>query len=128
MVGFETGDQATVENELLHFMPDLVTVKRRNTTYVKGDYVLGTPTTMFSNVKARIQPITPLGTEKTRLKAFPASIADRAEYLITLDNANVYKDGDMVIDAGGLEYNLLAVRFDNATWRPVVRAVAVRVE
>lgn len=128
MTGFEAADMALVTSALEEFMPEVITIKRRSSSQTRGDYVKTTDATIATGIKGRIQPITPLGTEKTRLKSFPASIADRAEYLITLQNSVAYKDGDIVIPESGLEYSLLAVRFDNASWRPVVRAVAVRVE
>lgn len=116
-----------VKRELDKFLQDLATITRQTSTKVKGDYTKGAPTTVASNVPARVQPITPLGTEKTRLKGFPMSIVEKAEYILTLSTvADVNAQDQATIN--GITYNLIAVRFDNATWRPVVRAVAVRVE
>lgn len=127
MTGFPAADQAMVKRELDKFLQDTATITRMTSTKVKGDYVKGPAQTVASNVPARVQPITPLGTEKTRLKAFPMSIVEKAEYLLTLStDAAVEAQDQATID--GVTYNLIAVRFDNATWRPVTRAVAVRVE
>lgn len=128
MGGFEALDLAMVESELEMFLPEVAAITRRASAQTKGDYIKGVATVIATGVACRVQPITPLGTEKTRLKSFPASMVERAEYLVTLDNSIVYKDGDTVTTSNGLEYALIAVRFDNASWRPVVRAVAIRVE
>lgn len=127
MTGFSAADQAMVKRELDKFLQSVGTVTRMTTTKNKGDYVKGAPFTVASNVPCRVQPITPLGTEKTRLKAFPISIVEKAEYLLTLSTTATVEAQDQVT-ISGVTYNLIAVRFDNATWRPVIRAVAVRIE
>ena len=127
MTGFSAADQAMVKRELDKFLQDSATITRMSSSRTKGDYVKGTATTVATGVPARVQPITPLGTEKTRLKAFPMSVVEKAEYLLTLSTSAAVKAQDQA-SINGVTYNLIAVRFDNATWRPVVRAVAVRVE
>jgi hypothetical protein len=127
MTGFSAADQAMVKRELEKFLQDTATITRMTSTKVKGDYVKGAPTTVATDVPARVQPITPLGTEKTRLKGFPMSIVEKAEYLLTL-STDVEVNAQDQAEIDGITYNMIAVRFDNATWRPVYRAVAVRVE
>lgn len=127
MTGFSAADQAMVKRELDKFLQDTATITRMTSSKVKGDYVKGAPNTVATDVPARVQPITPLGTEKTRLKAFPMSIVEKAEYLLTLSTDATVKAQDKA-EINGVVYNMIAVRFDNATWRPVIRAVAVRVE
>lgn len=127
MSGFPAADQAMVRTELAHFLEDLATITRMTTAQTKGDYVVGAVTTVASNVPCRVQPITPLGTEKTRLKAFPASLVEKAEYLLTLAGGTDARAKDLVT-INSVTYHLIAVRFDNATWNPVLRSVAVRVE
>ena len=127
MTGFSEADQAMVKRELDKFLPALAKITRITSTRVKGDYVKGTEEVVATDVPVRVQPITPLGTEKTRLKAFPMSIVEKAEYLITLStDVDVHSQDQAEVD--GVKYNMIAVRFDHATWRPVIRAVAVRVE
>lgn len=127
MTGFPAADQAMVKRELDKFLMDSATITRQVTTRTKGDYVVGAPSTIATGVPCRVQPITPLGTEKTRLKGFPMSIVEKAEYLVTLSTTVTLEAHD-IATINSVAYNLIAIRFDNATWRPVHRAVAVRVE
>lgn len=128
MSGFEAIDRAYVKSSLEEFMPDTATVTRRNTSKTGGDYVKGAATTIATGLKCRVMPITAQGTEKIRPKQWPAAVVDRAEYIITLASGGAQlKDGDTAT-VSGVDYTLISIRYDNASWHNSIRAMAVRVE
>lgn len=122
MVGFEANDQVMVKEALDDFLPELATVTRPTSSKTKGDKVLGAATSVGTNVKARVIPISSSVIE--RMKMFPEAILEQAEYVITLQTGLVYKDADLVT-IGSNVYRLLVVRYDKGSWNPVVRALAV---
>lgn len=128
MSGFEAIDQAYVKETLDTFLPDSATVTRRNNSRTKGDYVPGVVTTVKANALCRVIPITDPSDSKVRMRDFPATLAERAQYYITIQNdGTVYKAGD-VVAVGGYSILLIAVRYDHGSWNSVIRCIGCRDE
>ncbi len=115
-----SSDIADMGTTLADFMPETATLKRIASSQTKGDQVQTTATTEWTG-KARVMPTS------SRLKGWSEAILELAEYVITLEAGCTAKDQD-TIEISGKSYKLMSVRYDNASWAPCVRALAVRDE
>lgn len=115
-----SGDIARMGTTLADFMPESATLKRISSSQTGGDQVMSTMSTQWTG-KARVMPTT------SNMKGWPEAIVEQAEYIITLESGCTAKDQD-VVEIGSTSYKLISVRYDNASWAPCVRALAVRNE